>query len=396
MTVYLKRDVAYLLNRTSGDKNRPRLRRRLVPDAHGAKGAVVLPRGGLHRRASGGAVESAVVEREIKEEVLEFYYAETGEEPPDRERGRGGRDETRPRRRKVIHVRCLLDDAFHFVFAGTVVTAARRSSQPGARRASPAVDDRPLATLPATPRDFPGVGSCPRPLPPPVPVPVPNHHPSSGGNTLYGFKIPRSISRLMPRMSATARAVSSAAAPPVSSPRRRVPRRRFPAPPPSTRTRTVPTPVPTPRRSCGRRHVQGVSVVAEVSVPQHPRVPTTDDSKRQGLPPIQPRSVSSTRSYISPSEDSDRTCTSPPRVSTRETRSRRFHSRRLPRRARSFRDGDFFSTLRPVDAGRATRAVARTRRSRRGRNGAGFVSGPRASSVATTSSRLARSMNSNA
>jgi shikimate kinase len=82
--VYLKRDVAYLLNRTSGDKNRPSLSddvsfqtlmERRAPWYFRAADYIV--------DASGGAVESAVkTKREIKEEVLEFYYAETGEEPP--------------------------------------------------------------------------------------------------------------------------------------------------------------------------------------------------------------------------------------------------------------------------------------------------------------------------
>ena len=91
--VYLKRDVAYLLNRTSGDKNRPSLSddvsfqtlmERRAPWYFRAADYIV--------DASGGAVESAVKsKREIKEEVLEFYYAETGEEPPGPGAGAGAR-----------------------------------------------------------------------------------------------------------------------------------------------------------------------------------------------------------------------------------------------------------------------------------------------------------------
>ena len=91
--VYLKRDVAYLLNRTSGDKNRPSLSddvsfqtlmERRAPWYFRAADYIV--------DASGGAVESAVkTKREIKEEVLEFYYAETGEEPPGSGSGSGAR-----------------------------------------------------------------------------------------------------------------------------------------------------------------------------------------------------------------------------------------------------------------------------------------------------------------
>ena len=91
MIVYLKRDVAYLLNRTSGDKNRPSLSddvsfqtlmERRAPWYFRAADYIV--------DASGGAVESAVkTKREIKEEVLEFYYAETGEEPPGSGSGSG-------------------------------------------------------------------------------------------------------------------------------------------------------------------------------------------------------------------------------------------------------------------------------------------------------------------
>ena len=80
--VYIKRDVSYLLNRTSGDANRPSLSethsfatvmRRREPWYFDAADYVV--------DATGGAVESAVKKkREIKEEVLEYFYAETGEE----------------------------------------------------------------------------------------------------------------------------------------------------------------------------------------------------------------------------------------------------------------------------------------------------------------------------
>ena len=82
MIVYIKRDVSYLLNRTSGDANRPSLSethsfatvmRRREPWYFDAADYVV--------DATGGAVESAVKKkREIKEEVLEYFYAETGEE----------------------------------------------------------------------------------------------------------------------------------------------------------------------------------------------------------------------------------------------------------------------------------------------------------------------------
>ena len=67
MIVYLKRDVAYLLNRTSGDKNRPSLSDDVsFQTPHGAKGAVVLPRGGLHRRRlrRGGGIGGEVEERD--------------------------------------------------------------------------------------------------------------------------------------------------------------------------------------------------------------------------------------------------------------------------------------------------------------------------------------------
>ena len=105
-------------------------------------------------------------------------------------------------------MRCLLDDAFHFVFAGTVVTAGRAAvvTAGRARRASPP-DDRP-SSRPSSrppPATFPVPVPVPVPLPSPSPSPSRTTTPSSGGNTLYGFKIPfGSISRLMPRMSATA------------------------------------------------------------------------------------------------------------------------------------------------------------------------------------------------
>jgi shikimate kinase len=87
--VYLRRDVGYLVNRTSGDKNRPPLsdtvsfaklmERRNVWYFRAADYVV---------DATGGAVESEVkTKREIKEEVLEYFYAETGAWPPDDERG---------------------------------------------------------------------------------------------------------------------------------------------------------------------------------------------------------------------------------------------------------------------------------------------------------------------
>ena len=82
--VYLRRDVGYLVNRTMGDKNRPslsdtvsfaKLMERRDPWYFRAADYVV--------DATGGAVESEVrTKREIKEEVLEYFYAETGAPPP--------------------------------------------------------------------------------------------------------------------------------------------------------------------------------------------------------------------------------------------------------------------------------------------------------------------------
>ena len=97
--VYLKRDVGYLMNRTAGDRNRPRLSgsvsfatlmERRAPWYFRAADYVV--------DAAGGAVESEVKsKREIKREVLEYFYAETGGWPAgdaaddDRRRREGGR-----------------------------------------------------------------------------------------------------------------------------------------------------------------------------------------------------------------------------------------------------------------------------------------------------------------
>ena len=77
--VYLKRDVGYLVNRTSGDRNRPSLSEsvsfatlmeRRAPWYFRAADYVV--------DAAGGAIESEVkTKREIKREVLEYFYAET-------------------------------------------------------------------------------------------------------------------------------------------------------------------------------------------------------------------------------------------------------------------------------------------------------------------------------
>ena len=85
--VYLRRDVGYLVNRTMGDKNRPslsdtvsfaKLMERRDPWYFRAADYVV--------DATGGAVESEVrTKREIKEEVLEYFYAETGAPPPEDE-----------------------------------------------------------------------------------------------------------------------------------------------------------------------------------------------------------------------------------------------------------------------------------------------------------------------
>lgn len=97
--VYLKRDVGYLMNRTAGDRNRPRLSgsvsfatlmERRAPWYFRAADYVV--------DAAGGAVESEVKsKREIKREVLEYFYGETGGWPAedaaddDRRRREGGR-----------------------------------------------------------------------------------------------------------------------------------------------------------------------------------------------------------------------------------------------------------------------------------------------------------------
>jgi shikimate kinase len=86
--VYLRRDVGYLINRTSGDRNRPRL----SDDVSFAK--LMERRAPWYFRAAdyvvdaaGGVVESRVkTKKAIKEEVLEYFYAETGGWPVDDER----------------------------------------------------------------------------------------------------------------------------------------------------------------------------------------------------------------------------------------------------------------------------------------------------------------------
>ena len=86
--VYLRRDVGYLVNRTSGDRNRPRL----SDDVSFAK--LMERRAPWYFRAAdyvvdaaGGAVESRVkTKKAIKEEVLEYFYAETGGWPVDDDR----------------------------------------------------------------------------------------------------------------------------------------------------------------------------------------------------------------------------------------------------------------------------------------------------------------------
>lgn len=88
--VYLRRDVGYLVNRTSGDRNRPRL-------SHDVSFAKLMERrapwyfraADYVVDAAGGAVESRVKSKKaIKEEVLEYFYAETGGWPVDDERER--------------------------------------------------------------------------------------------------------------------------------------------------------------------------------------------------------------------------------------------------------------------------------------------------------------------
>jgi shikimate kinase len=87
--VYLRRDVGYLVNRTSGDKNRPPLSDTVsFAKLMERRNAWYFRAADYVVDATGGAVESEVkTKREIKEEVLEYFYAETGAWPPDDERG---------------------------------------------------------------------------------------------------------------------------------------------------------------------------------------------------------------------------------------------------------------------------------------------------------------------
>ena len=63
--VYLKRDVAYLLNRTSGDKNRPSPPTTSRSRRSWSEGRRGTPRGGLHRRARrGGGIGGEDEERD--------------------------------------------------------------------------------------------------------------------------------------------------------------------------------------------------------------------------------------------------------------------------------------------------------------------------------------------
>lgn len=83
--VYIKRDVRYLMNRTSGDKNRPDLSKRTpFADIMNRRMPWYFDAADYVVDATGGCIESEVKSKfAIRDEVLEFFYAETGGWPSE-------------------------------------------------------------------------------------------------------------------------------------------------------------------------------------------------------------------------------------------------------------------------------------------------------------------------
>ena len=83
--VYLRRDVEYLVTRTSGDRNRPSLSDvRSFEQVMGARAPWYERAADYVVDATGGSVEKEVKNKqEIKREVLRYFYQVTGEVPAD-------------------------------------------------------------------------------------------------------------------------------------------------------------------------------------------------------------------------------------------------------------------------------------------------------------------------
>ena len=83
--VYLRRDVEYLVTRTSGDRNRPSLSDvRSFEQVMGARLPWYERAADYVVDATGGSVEKEVKNKqEIKREVLRYFYQVTGEVPAD-------------------------------------------------------------------------------------------------------------------------------------------------------------------------------------------------------------------------------------------------------------------------------------------------------------------------
>ena len=83
--VYLRRDVEYLVTRTSGDRNRPSLSQvRSFEQVMCARSPWYERAADYVVDATGGSIEKEVKNKqEIKREVLRYFYKVTGEDPTD-------------------------------------------------------------------------------------------------------------------------------------------------------------------------------------------------------------------------------------------------------------------------------------------------------------------------